>query len=158
MAKLDNYAFDAMNTVDPDPNITGGAIKYSEYEMDMTPKDQSKYKQTLLNTLDVAYGRDPNKGKLNFKNWLKNLNPDIVKERALEWNRMKDEKAAQGTDPGVGMDEKEAEDSLLLEDAGLLQSLLDRHTGRLEDVYDVIGTDVPRPIEEFKVSERALRI
>ena len=45
----------------------------------------------------------------------------------------------------------------ILEDSGLLQSLLMKHTGRLEDVRDVIGADVPRPIEEFKVSEREYR-
>ena len=50
MARENNYAFDAMNKVDPDNDITGGAIMYSEFEMDMTPTQQKKYRDTLLNT------------------------------------------------------------------------------------------------------------
>jgi hypothetical protein len=36
MPHEDKYAFDAMNDVDPDMDVTGGAIEYSSYEMDMT--------------------------------------------------------------------------------------------------------------------------
>ena len=42
----DNEAFNAMNAADADPNITGGAITYSEFEMDMTPKEQERYRRT----------------------------------------------------------------------------------------------------------------
>ena len=138
MANYDNYAFDAMNENNPDRDITGGAIAYSEYEMDMTPKQQEKYRKALMGTLEGAYRSDPHKGKLDFNKWLDNLKPDLVMERARKWRELREE----GKGP-------EQEDYRQLEDAGLLESLLMKHTGKLEDVRDVIGKDTPRPLEEF---------
>jgi|TARA_Y100000034_G_scaffold78972_1_gene94829 hypothetical protein len=150
MARTDDYAFNAMNAGDPDMDaITGGAITYSEFEMDMTPKQQEKYRKTLMNTLDTAYRSDPNKGRLGFSDWLDNLRPDLVMERAKKWEEVRRDKDV--------MNEMDPKEFSVLEDSGLLQSLLMKHTGRLEDVRDVIGADVPRPIEEFKVSEREYR-
>ena len=146
MPQEDNYAFDAMNKAAPDNDITGGAIMYSEFEMDMTPKQQKQYRQTLLNTLDTAYSRDPNKGKLGFADWLDNLRPDLVKERALKWEEVRHDRDV--------MNEMNPDEFSLLEDAGFLEGLLQKHTGRLEDVRDVIGSDIPRPIEEFKIEDR----
>ena len=142
MAREDNYAFDAMNRVAPDNDITGGAIMYSEFEMDMTPTEQKKYRDTLLNTLDTSYLRDPNKGRLGFKDWLDNLKPELIGERALKWEEVRHDKDV--------MNEMDPKEFSVLESSGLLQNLLEKHTGRLEDVRDVIGSDVPRPIEEFK--------
>ena len=138
MANYDNYAFDAMNENNPDRDITGGAIAYSEYEMDMTPKQQEKYRKTLMGTLEGDYRSDPHKGKLDFNKWLDNLKPELVMERARKWRDLREK--------GEGRDR---EDYNELEDAGLLEGLLMRHTGRLEDVRDIIGNDTPRPIEEF---------
>tara|TARA_R100001594_G_scaffold11660_2_gene26119 strand:+ start:2220 stop:2672 length:453 start_codon:yes stop_codon:yes gene_type:complete len=149
MAEYDDVAFGAMNEADPDKNITGGSIVYSEFEMDMSPKEQNKYRKTIMNTLDVAYRNDPNKGKLGFSDWLDNLRPDLVMERANKWEEIKRDKDAINK-----MDPKEFS---TIEDAGLLQSLLERHTGRLQDVRDIIGSDVPRPIEEFQITPAPLR-
>ena len=143
MARENNYAFDAMNRVAPDNDITGGAIMYSEFEMDMSPTDQKKYRETVLNTLDSSYRGDPHKGKLGFGDWLDNLKPELIKERALKWQDVRHDKDV--------MNEMNPDEFSLLEDAGLLQNLLDKHTGRLEDVRDVIGSDIPRPIEEFQI-------
>jgi hypothetical protein len=149
MAKIDSKAFDYMNEGDPDNDITGGAIMYSEFEMDMTPTQQKKYRDTLLNTLDSSYRGDPHKGKLGFKDWLDNLNPELIKERALKWEEVRHDKDV--------MNEMNPDEFSLLEDAGFLEGLLQKHTGRLEDVRDVIGSDLPRPIEEFKTSDREYR-
>jgi len=150
MPHEDKYAFDAMNAADPDMDaITGGAITYSEFEMDMTPKEQEKYRKTLMTALDTTYRSDPNKGRLGFADWLDNLKPDLVMERARKWEEVRNDKDVMNQ-----MDPKEFG---VLEDSGLLQSLLMMHTGRLEDVRDVIGADVPRPIEEFKIPEREYR-
>ena len=150
MPHEDKYAFDAMNAGDPDMDaVTGGAIAYSEFEMDMTPKQQEKYRKTLMNTLDTAYRSDPNKGRLGFADWLDNLRPDLVTERARKWEEVRNDKDV--------MNKIDPKEFSLLEDSGLLESLLMKHTGRLEDVRDVIGSDIPRPIEEFKVSEREYR-
>ena len=147
MARTDEYAFNSMNAGDPDMDVaTGGAITYSEFEMDMTPKQQEKYRKTLMNTLDTAYRSDPNKGRLGFSDWLDNLRPDLVMERANKWEEVRRDKDV--------MNEMDPKEFSVLEDSGLLQGLLMKHTGRLEDVRDVIGSDVPRPIEEFKVTER----
>ena len=149
MARTDDYAFDAMNTADPDNDIGGGAIAYSQFEMDMTPKEQKKYQETLLNTLDSAYRSDPHKGRLGFADWLDNLRPDLVMERARKWEEARDDKEV--------MDKIDPSEYSVLEDSGLLQSLLMKHTGRLEDVRDVIGSDIPRPIEEFSISDKEIR-
>ena len=149
MPHEDNYAFDAMNNADPDKNITGGTIGYSEFEMDMTPGQQEKYRKTLMRTLYATYGRDPNKGKLGFSDWLDNLRPDLIEERARKWEEVRHDKDV--------MNEMDPKEYSVLEDSGLLQNLLIKHTGRLEDVRDVIGADIPRPIEEFQVEERAFR-
>jgi len=147
MAEIDDRAFSAMNAGDPDMDaITGGAIAYSEFEMDMTPKQQEKYRKTLMNTLDTAYRSDPHKGRLGFADWLDNLRPDLVMERARKWEEVRNDKDV--------MNQIDPKEFSVLEDSGLLQGLLMKHTGRLEDVRDIIGSDVPRPIEEFKVSER----
>jgi len=149
MARENNYAFDAMNRVAPDNDITGGAIMYSEFEMDMSPKEQKRYRDTVLNTLDSAYRKDPHKGRLGFRDWLDNLKPELVRERALKWQDVRHDKDV--------MNEMNPDEFSLLEDAGLLQNLLDKHTGRLEDVRDVIGSDIPRPIEEFQIEDREFR-
>ena len=149
MPHEDKYAFDAMNAADPDMDATGGAITYSQFEMDMPPKEQEKYRQTLLGTLDSTYRDDPNKGKLGFADWLDNLRPDLIKERARKWEEVRRDKDV--------MNEMDPKEYSVLESSGLLQNLLEKHTGRLEDVRDVIGADVPRPIEEFAVAEREYR-
>ena len=150
MAEYDNKAFNAMNNANPDMDVaTGGAITYSEFEMDMTPKQQEKYRKTLMNTLDTAYRSDPHKGRLGFADWLDNLRPDLVTERARKWEEVRNDKDV--------MNKIDPKEFSLLEDSGLLESLLMKHTGRLEDVRDVIGSDIPRPIEEFKISKGELR-
>ena len=149
MPHEDKYAFDAMNAEDPDMDLTGGEITYSQFEMDMPPKEQEKYRQTLLGTLDSTYRDDPNKGKLGFADWLDKLRPDLIKERARKWEEVRRDKDV--------MNEMDPKEYSVLESSGLLQNLLEKHTGRLEDVRDVIGADVPRPIEEFAVAEREYR-
>ena len=85
MAYYDNLAFNAMKKGDADKDLTGGAIEYSQFEMDMSPKEQAQYKKALMQVLDVAYRNDPHKGKLKFNKWIDNLNPELIKERALKW-------------------------------------------------------------------------
>ena len=115
----------------------------------MTPKQQEKYRKTLMNTLDTAYRSDPHKGRLGFADWLDNLRPDLVTERARKWEEVRNDKDA--------MNQIDPKEFSVLEGSGLLEGLLMKHTGRLEDVRDVIGSDVPRPIGEFKVSEREIK-
>ena len=149
MAEIDDKAFEAMNANSPDKDITGGTIAYSEFEMDMSPREQKKYQKTLLTTLDTASRKDPHKGKLGFSDWLDNLKPSLVLERARKWEELREDKKVSTMDP---------EEFSLLENSGLLQNLLQKHTGRLEDVRDIIGSDIPRPIEEFQVDPVELRI
>ena len=149
MAKYDDVAFGAMNQADPDMDVTGGAIKYSEFEMDMSPKQQDKYKKTLINTLGRAYRNDPHKGKLGFSDWLDNLRPDLVMERARAWEEVRRDKDAMNR-----IDPKEFS---TLEDAGLMVSLLQHHTGRVEDVREIIGPNVPEDIKNFQPTDIPLR-
>ena len=154
MARTDDYAFNSMNTGDPDMDITGGAIMYSEFEMDMGQKEQSQYKKTLLTALDNAYRNEMDhvKGdypRIDFDKWVSLMDNEIIKERVYKLEEIKHDKDIMNK-----MDPKEYS---VLEDAGMLQSLLEKHTGRVEDIRDIIGSDVPRPIEEFKISEREYR-
>ena len=154
MARTDDYAFNSMNTGDPDMDITGGAIMYSEFEMDMGQKEQAQYKKTLLTALDNAYRNEMDhvKGdypRIDFDKWVSLMDNEIIKERVYKLEEIKHDKDIMNK-----MDPKEYS---VLEDAGMLQSLLEKHTGRVEDIRDIIGSDVPRPIEEFKVSEREYR-
>ena len=67
MAQEDKYAFDAMNDADPDMDVTGGAIEYSSYEMDMSPSEQKGYEKNLQDALSMSYKSVPHKGKLGFQ-------------------------------------------------------------------------------------------
>ena len=138
MAEIDSKAFDYMNEGDPDQSITGGAIEYSEYEMDMSPTQQKGYEKDLMEALSMNYRSDPDKGKLNFESWLKELRPDLIMERARKWEELReDAKGVEGYRERMNaLDPKE---SRLIEDAGILQRLLNKHTGRLEDTHGMIG-------------------
>jgi hypothetical protein len=156
MAREDKYAFDAMNAIDPDMNVTGGAIEYSSYEMDMSPSEQKGYEENLKSALSISYRSDPHKGELSFQNWLKGLRPDLVMERARKWEEIRED--TKGVDEYRSrMDALGLEESNLLEDSGILQRLLNKHTGRLEDVYDMVGDYSPEPLEEAKISKSEYR-
>ena len=138
MAEIDSKAFDYMNEGDPDQTITGGAIEYSEYEMDMTPSQQKGYEKDLMNALSMNYRSDPHKGKLKFDNWLKELRPDLVMERARKWEELReDTKGVEGY--REKMDALNPQEARSIEDAGILQRLINKHTGRLEDVRGMVG-------------------
>ena len=140
MAQDDKYAFDAMNTADPDMDMTGGAIEYSSYEMDMSPSEQKGYEENLKASLSMSYRSDPYKGKLSFQNWLKELRPDLVIERARKWEELREDRKLDA------IDSKEAR---ILEDSGMLQRILDQHTGRLEDARSIVGDYSPEPLSAF---------
>ena len=132
MANYDDMAFNALGT-DNDAYITGGALTVSEYEHNMSPTDQRSYEQALLRGFQESYSRDPYKRNLNFTHWLESLNPDLVRERAKKWEDI--EASERGVDRLRSMDQREA---LLLEDAGLLQKLAHLHTGRIEDIMEIV--------------------
>ena len=67
--------------------------------------------------------------------WLKTLNPDLYRERAKRYDDIK--YANNGRLAFRNMDpEKQA----LLEDAGLLQDLEHLHTGRIEDLVEIVNS------------------
>jgi hypothetical protein len=135
MVDYDDMAFNALET-DNDAYVIGGAITVSEYENNMSPTDQRSYEQTVLKSFQESYSRDPYKRNLNFDHWLKSLNPDLVRERAKKWDDI--EASERGVDRLRGMDQREA---LLLEDAGLLQKLAHLHTGRIEDIMEIVKSE-----------------
>ena len=138
MAEIDSKAFDYMNEGDKDQSITGGAIEYSEYEMDMTPSEQKGYEKNLMYALSMNYRSDPHKGKLDFDSWLKELSPDLVMERARKWEELReDTKGVEGY--RERMDALDPQEARSIEDAGILQRLINKHTGRLEDVRGMVG-------------------
>ena len=158
MAEIeDKYAFDSMNVADPDMDVTGGAIEYSEYEMDMTPKEQKSYKKDLMDSLSMNYRSDLDKGKLNFESWLKELRPDLIAERARKWEELRED--AQGFEGYRGrMDALDPREARSIEDAGILQRLLNKHTGRLEDIYGMVGEyDDSESLKDSTISKSEYR-
>ena len=146
-----NNAFDAMNSsAGNDMYATGGSITMSEYEQNMNPGDQMKYETLLMDEFMSAYGSDPHKGNLDFKHWLKTLNFDLIRERALKFD---DIKAGNN-----GLQRlMEREDGRELEDAGMLQQLAHLHTGRIEDLAEIVSTMEPSisPMQQPQFREPA---
>tara|TARA_R110000751_G_scaffold86788_2_gene172495 strand:- start:1266 stop:1709 length:444 start_codon:yes stop_codon:yes gene_type:complete len=133
-----NNAFDAMNSsADSDMYVTGGSITSSEYEQNMAPEDQRKYETLLMDEFMMAYGSDPHKGNLDFKHWLGTLNFDLIRERALKFDDIT--ASNRGTQKLMMMQE-----GRVLEDAGMLQRLAHLHTGRVEDIAEIVSTMEPQ--------------
>ena len=147
MAQEDKYAFDAMNASDPDMDVTGGAIEYSSYEMDMSPSEQKSYEENLKSALSISYRSDPYKGKLGFQDWFKELRPDLVMERARKWEELREDKK---------MDTVDSKEERILEASGILQRLLNKHTGRLADVQGMVKGYDPES-RESKISKAEYR-
>ena len=133
-----NNAFDAMNgAAGDDMYITGGSITTSEYEQNMNPTDQKKYEDLLMDEFLSAYGSDPHKGNLDFKHWLGSLNFELLRERALKFDDIM--ASNNGSQKLMQM-----QDGRPLEDAGMLQRLAHLHTGRIEDLAEIVSTMEPK--------------
>ena len=81
----------------------------------------------------LAYQGDAHKGKLDFNHWLKTLNFYLLRERAMKFDEIK------ASNNGL-LKLRQREDSRELEDAGMLQKLAHLHTGRIEDLADIVST------------------
>ena len=132
-----NNAFDAMNSsAGNDMYATGGSITMSEYEQNMDPTDQKKYETLLMDEFMSAYGSDPHKGNLDFTHWIKTLNFDLLRERAQKFDDIR--ATNNGTQKLM-----QRQDGRELEDAGMLQRLAHLHTGRIEDLAEIVSTMEP---------------
>ena len=132
-----NNAFDAMNeSAGGDMYITGGSIFLSEYENNMTPDDQKKYEDEVMAQFQTSYQNDPYKQNLGFKHWLQTLNPELYYERALKYDDIKADN--NGSNRLQTMDPLT---SMLLQDAGTIQSLAHLHTGRIEDLITIVESN-----------------
>ena len=141
-------AFDAMNnSAGNDMYITGGSITSSEYEQNMTPEDQKKYETLLMDEFMSAYGSDPHKGNLDFKHWLKTLNFELLRERALKFDDI-----MAGNNGSQKL--RTMQDGRPLEDAGMLQKLAHLHTGRIEDLAEIVSTMEPKRSPERHIPFR----
>jgi hypothetical protein len=139
-----NNAFDAMNSAaGNDMYVTGGSITTSEYEQNMSPEDQKRYETLLMDEFMLTYGSDPHKGNLDFTHWLKTLNFDLLRERADKFDEVR--ASNNGAQKLMQM-----VDGRILEDAGMLQRLAHLHTGRIEDLAEIVSTMEPAmaPIQQ----------
>ena len=136
--KMANNAFDAMNgSAGNDMYLNDGSITTSEYEQNMDPTDQREYETLIMDEFMMAYSSDPHKGNLDFKHWLGTLNFDLIRERALKF----DDIMASNNGSRKLM---QMEDGRPLEDAGMLQRLAHLHTGRVEDLAEIVSTMEPK--------------
>ena len=87
MARTDDYAFNAMNSADPDMDVGGGAIRYSQYEMDMSPRQQKLFRSESSDLFKRLYNVDPlvDQKKLPYKNWLKALSAERIRELSEDY-------------------------------------------------------------------------
>ena len=133
-----NNAFDAMNSsAGSDMYVTGGSITMSEYEQNMSPEDQRKYEALLMDEFMSTYKYDPHKGNLDFKHWLGSLNFELLRERALKFDDI-----MAGNNGSQRL--MQMQDGRPLEDAGMLQKLAHLHTGRIEDLAEIVSTMEPK--------------
>jgi hypothetical protein len=150
MANYNDNAFNSMNnSAGGDMYITGGAITLSEYEQNMNPDDQSEYENTLMELFHTAYQGDPIMARypnVSFKHWLTTIDGDDWREGALDYAEMR--RKGEGGDftymgdggivqayappPGYERDEQ----------IYLLQRLAHLHTGRIEDLIDIVESGV----------------
>ena len=91
MAEIDDRAFSALRKGAPDKRIfdEGGAIEYSEYEMDMTSRQQEKYLEKNARLFKRLYDTDPNvdRKKLPYKSYLENLDVELIRMRADDYDK-----------------------------------------------------------------------
>ena len=87
MAEIDNRAFESMKESAPEKNFTGGAIEYSEYEMDMTPMQQRLFKKETADLFRNLYNADPlvDQKKLPYRAWLQALSTERIKGLTEEY-------------------------------------------------------------------------
>ena len=138
----DNKAFSAMNSSDEEMFITGGAISISEYEHNMSPKDQEAFENFVAGNFSTAYSRDISKGDMSFKSWLETLDSDLLQERALKYEEIIEQ-------PNGYSNITEMENGYALEDAYHIQRLAHLHTGLIEDLIPlvklkVLDRDIPQ--------------
>ena len=137
MANYDDNAFNSMNDrAGGDMYITGGAITLSEYEQNMNPEEQGRYEDALMESFQNAYTRDPYRQNLDFKHWLGSLNPDLYRERAQNYEDIQAEN--NGVYKLMGMDPIEG---ALIQNAGIIQKLAHLHTGRIEDLIEIVESN-----------------
>ena len=100
MANIDEKAFNQMNQADPDWDITGGAVDYSKFEMDMSPKEQEAFLRDNAELFRSLYNTDPNVDprKLSYKSYLENLDPKLILLRAREYEENVRKKAPLNPD------------------------------------------------------------
>ena len=125
MAEYDNKAFNAMNESVPDTDI-GGAIDISEYEQNMDVSQRKGFEREVLNQFLSAYNINPlKKGRLPFKSFVKNLDPELVSSWA--------EDAGRENMEGRPLKHR----SEVYYNAEKLMKLASLHTGRIEDLRDI---------------------
>ena len=124
------------NAANDDMYTMGGSIFTSEYEQNMSPQDQKNYESLVMEEFMASYQSDPHKGGLDFKHWLKTLNFDLLEERARKFD---DVRASNNGLRNLQL----REDGRVLEDAGMLQSLAHLHTGRIQDLAEIVSTMEP---------------
>ena len=134
MAEYDDIAFNNMNNAAPDFDIGGAIESPSKYETDMTYPERKAYQDTLMSRLQGSYSRDPHKGELGFRSWLKNMNWNLQDERFKGWDDFQNmPRSEQKT-----FIKENPEEFRLLEDSGELRRLADLHTGSLKDLVSIV--------------------
>ena len=88
MANIDEQAFNAIKKGDPDKYITGGAMKYSNFEMDMSPQEQDLFLKKNAELFKRLYDTDPNvdRKKLPYKSYLENLDTKLIRMRSDDYD------------------------------------------------------------------------
>ena len=93
---IDSEAFENMQAADPD-YVAGGSIMFkspfqtlatSDYDDKMTPEEQGEFERMNMKVFHKLYQTDPNlkNANLNYMNYLKNLDPELIEMRATEFD------------------------------------------------------------------------
>ena len=125
-----NNAFDAMNDSAGGEMNIGGSITSSEYEQNMDPSEQLKFERMLIDEFNELYQTAPDRGKLDFKSWMKTMDVGRITEQALRYDDIinsNNGKVRLMNMPGGRQ----------IENAGVVQKLAHLHTGRIEDIIEI---------------------
>jgi len=139
-------AFDEMNNAaGGDMFITGGSIFNSKYENEMTPGEQSEYENEIYRLFVLSFNRDPlvKQHPVSFNYWLKKQDAEDLTALASAWEDKEHIRKERGII--AQQDEKDFRWEGFHDDfteevlAGDLQKLAHLHTGRIEDLIDIVS-------------------
>ena len=135
--KMANNVFSKMIDATKGADIFG-MISPSDYEQNMNPSDQGAYEEAVMGAFQEYYNSylfSSTGTPLSFDMWVKTIDTESIEDQALKYSERKDSPVF-----------RQQENFQKLSIADKLQKLAHLHTGRVEDLVDIVSAiDTPAP-------------